>query len=361
MIQPRPEVVTTAPAVHGGPSGEADEAAPAELDFSASVNAFGPAAAVREALLAARPDVYPDPEALAPRRAAAERWGRPVEEIGFGAGAAEWIHTVCFALVRQGDTVLVPGPTFGEYARAAVLCGARVLHGIAAPPLYHLDAGAIAAAVAEHRPRLAFLCVPNNPTGQTFSREELLRVADACAAANTLLVLDQSYDAFVREPLGTPALPGHPAVLALRSITKDHALAGLRAGFAVGPARLLRMLARARVPWTASTPAQAAAVAALSDAGAAHLAATLPRLRLERELLEAAAARLRIAVVRGATHTVLADVEDARATRARLLHGHRIKVRDCTSFGLPRHIRFAARTPDENNRLVQALEDVFSA
>ena len=360
MIRPRPEVLATPPAPHGGPAGAEDERAPVRLDFSVCLNAWGPAPAVLDALRAARPDVYPDPESLAPRRAAALRWERPLEEVAFGAGSSELIHAACFAFVRPGDTALVPSPTFGEYARAVALCGGRVLQGIAAPPAYALDPGAIAAAVAKHRPRLAFLCAPNTPTGQPFAREELRAVADACAAADTLLVLDQSYDAFLREPLGTPALPGHAAVLHLRSVTKEHALAGVRAGFAVGPAPVVRALERVRPPWTASTAAQAAAAAALGDAAAAHLAETLPRLRFERELLETAFARLRLPTVRTATHFLLAAVGDAAALSARLRAGHGIRVRDCASFGLPGHVRVAARTPADNNELVKALEAACS-
>lgn len=361
MIRPRPEVLSTPPAVHGGPSGAADEASPVRLDFSVSLNAWGPAPRVREAVRAAPPDVYPDPESLAPRRAAARRWGRPVEEVAFGAGAAELIHAACLAFVRPGDTVLVPGPTFGEYARAAALCGGRVLQGIASPPAYGLEAERIAAAVVEHRPRLAFLCAPNVPTGQRLARDELRRVADACAAAGSLLVLDQSHDAFLKESLGTPALPGHPAVLHLRSITKEHALAGVRAGFAVGPPPVVEALERVRPPWPVSTAAQAAAVAALSDEGVAHVASTVPRLRFERELLEAAFARLRLPTVRSATHFLLAAVGDAAALAARLRAEHGIGVRDCTSFGLPGHVRVAARLPAENNELVAALEAACSA
>lgn len=360
MIRPRPEVAATPLAVHGGPAGAADESAPVRIDFSVSLNAFGPARAVLEAVRAAPVDVYPDPEALAPRRAAARRWERPLDEVAFGAGAAELVHAACQAFLRPGDTALVPSPTFGEYARAASLAGARVLSGIAAPPAYALDADAIAAAVVRHRPRMAFLCVPNNPTGQPLSRDEVRRVADACALADTLLVLDQSYDAFLAEPLGTPALPGHPAVLHLRSITKDHALAGVRAAFAVGPAPLAAALARVRPPWTASTAAQAAAVAALSDAGEDHLRETIPALRQERERLDAAFARLRFPTVRSGTHFVLAAVGDAARLAARLREGHGIRVRDCASFGLPGHLRVAARTPAENQLLVRALEAVCS-
>src|SRR5581483_11525183 len=91
----------------------------------------------------------------------------------------------------------------------------------------------LADAVRRHRPRLVFLCVPNNPTGGAVAPEALQEYAAACAAVGTLLVLDQSYDAFADYPLGTPALGGHPSVVHLRSITKDHALAGVRAGFAI--------------------------------------------------------------------------------------------------------------------------------
>lgn len=360
MIRPRPEVANTPPVRHGGPQGSAGPRAPVRTDFSVSANAFGPAPIVVEAIRAARPDVYPDPESVGPRRAASRRWGHPPEEIAFGAGAAELVHALCFAFVRPGDTALIPSPTFGEYARAVALCGGRVLQGIAPAPAYALDTEEIAEAVVRHRPRLVFLCAPNNPTGQPFSREELRGVADAAATAGTLLVLDQSYDAFLREPLGTPALPGHPAVLHLRSIAEEHSLAGVRAGFAVGPEAVVRAMERGRPPWPVSTPAQAAAVAAFSDAGQAHLAATLPRLRFERELLEAAFARLRLPTVRTATHYLLAAVGDAAPLAQRLREEHAVRVRDCTSFGLPGHVRVAARTPAENNVLVAALEAAFS-
>lgn len=359
MIRPRPEMAATPPAAHGGPTG--DEPAPVRIDFSVSLNAFGPAPVVLQAVGAARLDEYPDPLSMAPRRAAAARWERPVEEIVFGAGAAELIQAVCFAMVRAGDTVLVPMPTFGEYARAASLCGARVLQGIAPPPDYALDAAAIAEAVVQHRPRLAFLCTPNNPTGQRITRDELRGVADACAAVGTLLVVDQSFDAFLAEPLGTPALPGHPAVIHLRSITKDHALAGVRAAFAVGPAHLMAAVERGRAPWATSTLAQAAAAAALGDDGQTYAALTLPRLRAERERLEAVFAGLRIPTVRTTTHFVLAEAGDAAGFAARLLEKHGIRVRDCTSFGLPGHIRVAARTPLDNAELIRALEAECSA
>jgi histidinol-phosphate aminotransferase len=351
---PRRTVRRVAPVAHGGVHLDADGGPPV-LDFSTAVNAFGPSAAVLEAIAAVRPDRYPDPGSTLPRRAAAEQWGRPIEEIAFGAGTSELIQALAIAFLKPGDRVVVLTPTYEEYVRAALLCGARVhavWAGLRAPD------GAIerfTAAVRRHRPRLAFLCVPNNPTGGVVSLEAIRAIAAACRSTGTLLVLDQSYDAFAGYPLGTPAAGGHPNVVHLRSITKDHALAGVRAGFAIAPPGVVRALEAVRAPWAASAYAQAAAVAALSPAGLAHLAATIPTLRAERRRMARALAELGVRVISGATHTLLIEVHDATATRRALLARHRIAVRDATSFGLRTYVRVAARTPAENDALLAAL------
>jgi len=361
VIEAREAVLRAPPAVHGGPGGVADERVPVRIDFSTSVSAWGPARVVVEAARAAPLDAYPDPEALAPRRAAARRWGRPPGEVAFGAGAAELIHAACAAFLRADDLALVAGPTFGEYARAAALRGARAWELRAAPPRWTIAAENVAAAVAAHRPRVVFLCAPNNPTGQTFSRDELLAVADACRGAGALLVLDQSYDAFAAAPLGTPALGGHPAVLHVRSVTKDHALAGVRAGFAVGPPGVIAAIERARVPWSASAPAQAAAAATFLPEAEAHAAGAVLRLRAECAAMRAALGAGGFAALATGVHYFLLDSGDAAAARERLLAGDGLKVRDCASFGLPRHVRIAARTPAENAELLAALPRVLHA
>jgi histidinol-phosphate/aromatic aminotransferase/cobyric acid decarboxylase-like protein len=366
LVRPRRDVLQVAPATHGGSWDDvAGERGPTDgcpvhplIDFSVSVNAFGPAAVVLDALRRAAPDHYPDRRSTAARRAAAARWDRPPSEIAFGAGASELLQAIATAFVRRRDRALVWAPTYGEYARAAALCGARV-HTIAEDGRRETAMAPLIDAVADVRPRIVFVCAPNNPTGARVPRDVLRRLADACAASGALLVLDQSYDAFDAASLGTPALPGHPAVLHLRSITKDHALAGVRAGFVVGPAPLIHAVEVARAPWAASAYAQAAAEAALSDAGIAHVAETTARLRSERarlaELLRAGG----IATAASDTHLLLIEVGDAPRVQRRLLAEHGIGVRDATSFGLPAHVRIAARTPAENDALAAALRAVI--
>jgi histidinol-phosphate/aromatic aminotransferase/cobyric acid decarboxylase-like protein len=352
-------------AVHGGPAGADDAARPVRVDFSTSVNAYGPApsvvAAVRAATDAAGIAAYPDPTCHGARVALAARAGVSPDEVAVGAGAAELILAVALAFVRAGDRVVVPAHAFGEYARAAGLCGARVRAPAAtqpAPAAPEAASAALADLVAADRPRVAFICTPESPSGRAWSREAVLAVAHACRAAGTLLVVDQSYDAFAARPLGTPGVPDLPGVLWLRSLTKDHALAGIRVGYLAGPAALVAAVERARVPWSVSAPAQAAAVAACAPEALAHVARTAARLRAAAAQLGEACAALPVAVLPTDAHYFLLDVGDAAGVVREARERHALRLRDCGSFGLPRHVRVAARTPAENALLVAALADV---
>ncbi len=355
----RPALARLAPATHGGPTSEVGHQA-TRIDFSSSVNAYGPAPIVVAAARAAPLDAYPDPTARGAREAAAARWSRPIEEILFGAGTAELIYATAFALIRPGDTVLIPRPAFAEYGRATLLAGgqpcrpARVPVTASGPTI----ASEFIRAVYTYRPSVAFLATPTNPIGTALTHADISRVAEACALTGTLLVLDQAYDAFAAEPLGVPALGGHPAVVHLASMTKDHALAGVRVGFAIGPVSVVAAIDRVRPPWSTSAIAQAAAIAALSDSAAAHVAATVPRLRASAALLRACCAQHGLPVAPSATHYMAIDVTvigGAVRGRARLRAELGLGVRDCTSFGLPRHIRVAARTDAETQVLADAL------
>ncbi len=340
--------------VHGGPAGDDGERL-VRADFSTSVNAYGPADVVVDAVRAASAPAclaaYPDPTCGAARRAIAELSGVEVESVAVGAGAAELILAAALAFVRAGDCVLVPRLAFGEYARASALCRASVVVPDAHEPL--------ADAVLAARPRLAFLCTPESPTGRAWTLAAVREVADACARVGTVLVLDQSFDAFTAEPLGTPALPGHPAVLHLRSLTKDHALAGVRVGYFVAPRELIVTLEHARMPWSTSTAAQAAAVSACTAEAQAHVRRTTMRLREGAAMLRADFAAL-VDTSSDAHYFVLRVGDAARVTRL-VRDRHALRIRDCTSFGLPAHVRVAARTPAENALLVAALHDVLGS
>ena len=360
MIAPREAVIGSPIAEHGGRlalTSHENIARHGTIDFSVCLNAFGPAPSVVEAVRGAPIAEYPDPRATHAREAIATSWHLSSSTIALGAGSAELIQSVCFAFVRTGDVVVVIEPAFGEYRRAATLCGADVL-GVALTqgddPL-----SSAKAVIRQRRPRIVFIASPANPTGRSFDRHTLHALADVCANVDALMALDQAYDAFADEPLGTPALRDHPSVLHLRSLTKEHALAGVRVAVGVGPTNIIDAIERVRVPWPTSTAAQAAAIAAVGDSAQLHASTTVAALRSERRRISVALSRLGIDVAPTSTHYMLVACAGATDLRNQLV-ARDILVRDCTSFGLPRHVRIAARTADDNDLLIDALRRTLS-
>ena len=357
---PRPEVLRASPVHHGAPDYAELERlgmAPEDvLDFSVSSNPYGPSPRLWEALRRVPLDRYPDRDALALRRRLAVRLDVAPDRIVAGNGAAELIWLIALAFLRPGDRVLVLGPTFGEYARAAVLMGARVESWTARPERdFVVEPDRVAQILRRVQPRLVFLCSPNNPTGVIISPDVV--AAWARAYPRTLFIVDEAYLAFATGLQSTLTI-GAGNVLALRSMTKEYALAGLRLGYAVSHEEVIAALARVRPPWNVNSLAQAAGVAALADEE--HVHRSLALLAAAREELVAGLQNLGLELVPSAVHFFLVRVGDGAAFRRKLLR-RKVQVRDCASFGLPAYVRIAARRPEENARLLEEVERTFQS
>jgi L-threonine-O-3-phosphate decarboxylase len=358
-ISPRLETGTLPPSVHGGlDQGElarlglrADDV----LDFSVNRNPFGPPSRVRKVWQGLHLERYPDRECLALRPALAKRHGCAPEQVWVGNGTSELIWLLALAYLQPGDPLLVVSPTFGEYTVAGKLMGAQVeVFAARQGDGFRLDVDALAARLDEARPRLTFLCNPNNPTGVYLGQVAV----EALLAANPrgLLILDEVYVPFVAEAWDSSSLLETGRLVVLRSLTKDYALAGLRLGYLLAAAEIVEAVRRVQPPWSVNTVAQAAALAALQEK--AYLQHTLAQTAVAKAELTRELTALGLHVWPSATHFFLVEVGDAAATRRGLLE-RGILVRDCTSFGLPAFVRVATRRPEENRRLVAAWRELL--
>ncbi|GAB4447402.1 MAG: histidinol-phosphate transaminase [Chloroflexi bacterium OHK40] len=339
------------------------------LDFSSNLNPFGPPASVRAALATLDPAPYPDRSCHTLRLALAERHHADPAAILPGNGANELIHLLARALLRPGDAALVIGPTYGEYAHASRLVEARVVELLALWPEPPATTGAryagppsveaadpqqatrLIAAIEQARPRLTWLCAPNNPTGLTVAPETILALAEVCAIHGGYLILDRSYQDLQRpvEPLPQEVPP--PGLIALYSLTKAYALAGLRLGYLLAAPALVARVARYQPAWSVSSAAQAAGLAALADQ--AFLATTVPQLWAASDQLSSGISALELPVWRARLPMLLVRTGDGAATRSALLKRGCV-VRDCASFGLPAWVRVAPQRPEANARLLDA-------
>jgi histidinol-phosphate/aromatic aminotransferase/cobyric acid decarboxylase-like protein len=324
----------------------------AVLDLSHNVNPYGPCPAVVEAVRAAPVHLYPDPSATAVRRAIAARTGAPQDTVVFGAGAADLLWTLARVLLSTGGRALIVEPAFSEFRAAAQAAGARIDSWHASPEQgLAVDLAAVEAAVRRHQATLVYLGAPTTPAGIAVP---LAGAADlARRLPDTLLLVDESFLS-LSDQSAESALPMPPNVVRLRSMTKEHAIPGLRAGYLLAPPQLAAAIEASRPAWSTSSVAQAAALAAL--AADDFVAASRERLRQDRLATLAALTALGLAPLPSVAPYLTFHAGDAAGLRRRLLD-RGVLVRDCSSFGLPGFIRVAVRPAAERARLVAALEE----
>lgn len=325
------------------------------LDFSSNLNPLGPSEAVRHAAASADFTAYPDRDCTLLREALAARLGVGADHLLVGNGSTELIHLLARAILRPGDRCLLFTPTFGEYEAAALLADADV-HSVRAHArdAFRWSIGSVLDSIQALRPALTFLCNPNNPTGVYLDRRTVERIRQAIGR-DGLLVLDDAYATFVDQPWRPAPLINGGNVAILRSMTKDHALAGVRLGYLAASPDVCAASRALQPAWSVNAIAQAAGVAALANV--AHVEAARDVVHDAKAYLSTRLTAMDLPVTPSAANFLLVEVGDGARLRADLLRLG-FAVRDCTSFGLPAHIRIAVRRRDECVRLVDALQKV---
>lgn len=357
---------------HGGKIREAAArlgAGPRELlDFSANVNFLGPTEAVLAAARGSLDEVawYPcdPPERL--REAVAGFLGVPPEQVLLGNGASELIFLVVAWL--RPRRVLVVGPTFTEYARAARAWGAEAeTLWLPAERDFALRPSDLdpAAAAAIARADLLFYCEPNNPTGDLLDPAARARLLELAAAAGTPVFADESFLAFTSAwPAGSVTGEGRENILVLHSLTKILAMPGLRVGALVVPPALVGELGPRVPPWNLNCVGQAAALAALEEPGvlAATAGAVAAARRAFRPGLEALPGVAQVLPAAANFLCLRLSQPQAGEVVERVRDEHAILLRDLSGFpGLgPHYLRLAVRSPEENRLVGEALAAVLS-
>ncbi len=311
------------------------------LDLSASINPLGPAPGVRAAVERAMDRIahYPCQRPGELEAALAAEWRVAPEQVLAGSGATELIHFVA----RSGwnGPAALATPVWSEFYRVF-------------PHALRVSLDTV-----ESWPQrgLLVLSQPVNPTGEAIP-EELIR--RTIAGREGPVLIDESFIDFTRLESAVAWTDRHPNLLVLRSLSKFHALPGLRVGALVGSREWMDRLARRREPWQVSALAEAAALAALADRE--HAARTREFVERERQwLLDQLDSLDGLKLYPGAANFLFAEIDPPAAEVCDWFLDRRIILRNCT--GLPgvagQAIRFAVRTRAENERFVQAAREYF--
>lgn len=347
--------------IHGGDwAGYQTEYSKMPLDFSANVSPLGLPEGIQQAIIQALPmaDRYPDPLCRALREKLAQLHHLPSEMVLCGNGAADLIFRL--VLAARPKTVLLTAPTFAEYAQALKLVDCNTQYFV----LQQETKFAVTEEILEHiTPELdmLFLCEPNNPTGRTTDSKLLHRILLRCADTGTRLIIDECFNEFLENPAAHTLirkLTDYPNLVILKAFTKWYAMAGVRLGYILcKDTILLDAMSRSGQPWSVSTLAQAAGLAALEET--AYSTELKALINIQRPHLKAGLQKLGCKVIPGEANYLLFCHPDTEL--AGKLRTHGILLRDCANYrGLgPGWYRTAVRTRAENDIFLHTMKEVL--
>ncbi len=242
---------------------------PADLiQLNANENPYGPAPVALVAMVEAHKLAgrYPDDLGDKLQEVLARLHGVESAMVQVTCGSTEMLKVATQAFLGQGKRLVMAEPTFEAPEQYAALTGAEVVK-VPLDANYRLDLEAMAKA-ASARPSLVYVCNPNNPTGTIVSRQALAEFL-ARVPTETVVLVDEAYYHYVEHPDYATALAFVQAgrnVIVTRTFSKVYGMAGLRLGYGVADANLIRQMRPHRVFQSANVMACTAALASLEDA-----------------------------------------------------------------------------------------------
>jgi histidinol-phosphate aminotransferase len=328
------------------------------VKLASNENPLGPSPKAVAALRAAIGDLnrYPDGGSVILTRKIAAHHGVTPAHIFLGCGSVEIINLLAYLFIRPGLNAVTSEHAFAIYELVTAASGGMSK----TTPMkdYTFDLDAIGGAI-DAQTRIIFLANPNNPTGTIYKRGAWERLL-ARVPGHVVVVADEAYFEFVRDPDYPNALnylEAHPKLIVLRTFSKIFGLAGLRVGYGVAHPEMVNLLHNVRQPFNINLLAQAAVLAAMDDHE--HVRRTLEINAQGIEYLEREFRRLKLAFAPTQGNFFLVDVGDGvKVYHALLRRG--VIVRPMHGYKFPRHVRISVGLPEENRKLIEALEGVLN-
>lgn len=310
---------------------------------------------------------YPDPQPAALVQRLAELYGVAAERLLIGRGSDEAIDLLTRAFCTAGvDSVLISPPTFGMYAVCARVQGAHVLEvPLDARLGFALDADAVSEAIRVQRPKLVYVCTPNNPTGGAASVAAVEAIL-AAATGIALVVVDEAYAEYAEGPSWATRLAEFPQLAVLRTLSKAWGLAGARLGCLLAAPEIIALLRRIMAPYPLPSPSVEAALRALDPDGQLIARERIRAARMQRDALAHALDRLPgVRRVWPSEANFLAFEVDDADRLWQWLRAAGIVVRNIGRYpGMAGCLRVSVGTPRENARFLDAVAEglrVFAA
>ena len=331
------------------------------IKLSSNESCFGPSPRAIEAYHAAAASVhrYPDGTQAQLRQAIARAYDLDPDRIVCGNGSEELIGLLMRCYLGEGEELLL---TENHFMMCSIYGKAQGANIVLAPEKdYVVDVDALLERITPQT-RVISVANPNNPTGTYVPATDIERLVEEMPE-NVLLILDGAYAEYVdRDDFDDGLYWGDAAsnVVITRTFSKIYGLAGLRIGWAYGPAPIIEVVNRLRTPFNASGPAMAAATAAVADQ--AHVAMSREHTARWQERIRQSLAGLGLKVVPSVTNFYLLDFSSMpgknAAEASAFLESDGIIPRPGSS---DRFVRITIGTDAENEAVLDSLTRYLSS
>ena len=329
-------------------------AAPRLVRLSANENPYGPSPvaldAMRNALAVG--SRYPDDEVEELIATVAHLHGVSNDQVVLGDGSSEILKLVALSFTDANRKLVIADPTFEAIDHYARVAGAETVR----VPLDAKYAHDLTKMAAVGNAGVIYVCNPNNPTGSITSKQSLRAFLDAVPQSTTVLV-DEAYHHYAESSDYESVMPlvaSHPNLVVARTFSKIYAMAGIRAGYAVGQRDIAKRL-QAQQAWDSmNVVALTGARASLGDAK--HVSDGRRRNSETKRDTVAALNRLGYNVVPSEANFIMIDTRKHVKPIISAMRDQGVRVGRLFP-AMPQHLRVTIGTPQEMQRFLDAFKN----
>lgn len=333
------------------------------IKLASNENPNGVSKSVQEAVKAAahKMFMYPDDAMIELKSALANHYGVEKENLIIGAGSDEVINFAIRAKANPQNKIITAGITFAMYDIYAKQIASTVIKTEANG---HVLDQFLALYNANPDVAVIFLCLPNNPLGESLPKEEVFAFIEKISP-ETLVVVDGAYQEYAahKDPRYKIApkelIDTFANALYLGTFSKAYGLGGMRVGYGIARTEIMEALYKVRPPFNVTTLSLVAAVAALKDQDFVNRSVELNFIEMKR--YETFAKENQIDFINSYTNFITFIIDESRSSKeiAQILLKKGIIIRDLTSYGI-NAIRITIGTPEQNSRFLDTFKEVLA-
>ncbi len=295
---------------------------------------------------------YPDPLQRNLKQVLAEQKGTTVKNMLLGNGSDEVLDLIFRAFCEpKVDTIITLPPTYGMYKVLANINNIKEKEVLLTND-FEPDVDKILSAVTSTT-KIIFLCSPNNPTGNSFSEEKMIRILENFGG---LVVIDEAYIDFSDQKSWIQQINTYPNLVVTQTLSKAYGLAGIRLGICYASEEIITILNKIKPPYNVNELTQQKALERVTNQ--AQVQKEVSKILEERTILFNELTQISFVeeVYHSDTNFILAKVDDANTRYDQLLK-EGIVIRNRSTQPLCENtLRFTVGTAEENKKLIKILK-----